>query len=239
MIARQSAVDGTFTVESTFVNHEEDENSDSDNEETDTVFQDMQLFLYAIGEPHLVDLFLKNRVSLGQLLEFDEQDLMNCGVELVGERKKILEYIGQMHSDKWLPSSLHDLTSKTLQSSPGIYIALNDINKHIEYIGITFKFLTRRLREKPEILELGKDYVGVAKIASELEDLLKTSKTTYVQLKSLGREISKHSKDPLMKPANHIDKDYIRQAKIRQSIVPALMVTLALFATYKMTRLLA
>ena len=217
----------------TFKNYEEEYNSDSDDEQ-DLVYQDMQLFLHAIGEPQLVELFLKNRVTLGQLLEFNEQDLINCGVELVGDRKKILANTGQMHSEKWQPSSLHDLTSKSLLSSPGLYVALNDINKHIEYIGVTFKYLKRRLEEKPEILELGKDYVGVTKISSEIEDLLKTSKTAYSQLRMLNKEVSKHLDEPAFKPANHIDNDYVRKAKLRQRLMPSVIITTALCATVKL-----
>lgn len=218
----------------TFRNYEEEAvNSDSD-EEQDIVFQDMQLFLHAIGEPQLVDLFLKNRVTLGQLLEFNEQDLINCGVEFVGDRKKILESTGQMHNEKWQPSSLHDLSSKSLLSSPGIYVALNDINKHIEYIGVTFMYIKRRLEERPEVLELGKDYVGVTKISQEIEDLLKTSKTSYSQLRMLGKEVSKHLNDPNKKPANHIDKDYIFKAKLRQRYVPRLVAGVAICAMMKL-----
>lgn len=214
-----------------------DNNPDSDQDDEDIIFQDMQLFLHAIGEPQLVDKFLEHKVTLGQLLEFNEQDLINCGIELVGDRKKILENTGQMHCEKWMPTSLHDLTAKTLLSSPGIYIALNDINKHIEYIGVTFKYLRRRLQERPQVLELGKDYVGVTKLANEIDDLLKTSKTTYIQLKALQKEICKHLNDPSKKPANHIDSGYIRRAKIRQSITPALLTSLTLYVSYKMYKL--
>lgn len=218
----------------TFRNYDEELNSDSD-EEQDMEFQDMQLFMHAINEPQLVDHFLKNRVTLGQLLEFNEEDLINCGVELVGDRKKILANIGQMHSEKWQPSSLQELTAKSFLSSPGIYIALNDINKHIEYVGVTFKYIKRRLEEKPDILELGKDYVGVSKISSEIEDLLKTSKTTYAQLKSLEKEVSKHLTDPVKRPANHIDAKYVAKARMRRRIVPTLVVTLAVCATIRLT----
>jgi hypothetical protein len=232
--ACRQEVDAEHVPIDTFKNYDEEYNSDSDQDE-DVEFQDMQLFLHAIGEPQLVEHFLKNRVTLGQLLEFNEDDLINCGIECVGDRKKILANIGQMHSEKWQPSSLQELTSKSLLSSPGIYIALNDINKHIEYIGVTFKYFKRRLEEKPAILELGKDYVGVSKVFSEIEDLLKTSKTTYAQLKSLEKEVSKHLDDPVKRPANHIDEKYIAKARMRRRIAPALVVALAVCASIKLT----
>lgn len=202
--------------------------SDSDDENNDLIFQDMQLFFHAIGEPQLIDLFIKNKVTLGQLLEFDEQDLINCGVELVGDRKKILANTVQMHCEKWQPSSLQNLTAKSLLSSPGIYVTINDINKHIEYIGVTLKYLRRRIQTKPEILELGKDYVGVSKVAKELEDLINTSKSTYGQMKVLSRQINKHLSNPTLQPANHIDEGSIRRAKIGQSIAPLLLAATAI-----------
>lgn len=220
-----------------FRDYEAEYNSDSDDEH-EVIFQDLQLFLHAIGEPQLVDHFIQHRVTLGQLLEFGEQDLINCGIELVGDRKKILENTGQMHCEKWLPSSLHDLSARSLLSSPGIYVALNDINKHMEYIGVTFKYLKRRLEERPEVLELGKDYVGVVKVSSEIEDLLKTCKTTYSQLRSLNKEVSKHMDDPAKRPANHIDKRYIYNAKLRRRLVPALVATVALAAAVKLSLIL-
>lgn len=220
----------------TFNSYEDEvENSDSDTEEKDMIFQDMQLFMHAIGEPQLVEHFLKQKITLGQLLEFNEQDLINCGVELVGDRKKILENTGQMHCEKWMPASLQDMTSKSLMSSPGYYIALNDINKHIEYIGVTFKYLRRRLEEQPELLELGKDYVGVAKVASELEDLLKTTKTTYAQLRGLNREVGKHLKDPVKRPANHMDEASLRRTKMRQKFVPITIISMSILACVKLT----
>lgn len=213
----------------TFKNYDEENNSDSDDD-PEVEFQDMQLFMEAIGESDLTEHFLKHHVRLGQLLEFNEDDLIKCGIELVGDRKKILTNIAQMHSEKWQPTSLQELTSRSLLSSPGIYIALNDINKHLEYVGVTFKYIKRRIEEKPEILELGKDYVGVIKISQEIEDLLKTSKTTYAQLRSLQKSVSKHLIDPTKLPANHIDEKYIAKAKFRQRIVPTLITSIALCA---------
>lgn len=121
----------------------EEYNSDSDTDDCERIeFQDIHLFCHAIEEPHLVDYFLKNRVTLRQLLEFDEQDLINCGLELVGERKKVLDSIAKIHGETWSPTSLRDLTVKSLLTGPGIYVTLNDINKHLEYIGVTFKYLS-------------------------------------------------------------------------------------------------
>lgn len=207
-----------------------DDNSDSDEEDQDRdlIFQDMQMFFHSIGEPQLIPLFLANKVTLGQLLDFEESDLINCGVELVGDRKKILSSVAQMHCEKWMPSSLQDLTAKTLLSSPGMYIALNDINKHVEYIGVTFNYLRRCIQRKPEILELGKDYVGVPKVASELEDLLKTSEKMHVQLKALNRHISMQLNNPLLRPANHIDNQYLNKTGIRRRIAPILLAATAI-----------
>lgn len=214
------------------------ENSDSEDEDAQNiVYQDMQLFFHAIGEFQLIELFLKNKVTLGQLLEFDEQDLINCGVELVGDRKKILANTGQMHCEKWMPSSLQDLTTKSLLSSPGIYIALNDINKHIEYIGVTLKYLRRRLQSNPEILELGKDFVGVTKVSSELEDLMKTIKSTHDQALAFDRQIRKHLCDPKLRPANHIDDCYVRAAKWQRIfIAPIIVVVAAVCMTLKIKK---
>lgn len=221
----------------TFKNYDDHFDSDSDEEQPDGEFQDMQLFLHAIGEPQLVENFLKNKVTLGQLLEFNEDDLINCGIELVGDRKKILDNTGKMHSEKWMPSSLHDLTARTLLSSPGIYLSLNDINKHLEYIGVTFIYIKRRLKEKPQILELGKDYVGVTKISNEIDDLLKTSKTTYSQLKILQKEVRRHLKDPTKLPPNHIDDKYVKRIKIIQKTGPLLLATVVIILSYNLRRL--
>lgn len=204
------------------MNGQNDE-SDSENGDNDIIFEDMQLFFHAIGEPQLIEKFLRNKVTLGQLLEFEEQDLINCGVELVGDRKKILANTAQMHCEKWSPSSLHDLTGKSLLSSPGIYIALNDINKHIEYIGVTFRYLKRKLQKQPDLLELGKDYVGIAKVVSELEDVIKTSRSTHNHAHSLRRELGKFVKDATFRPANHIDKEYLRSSQLRQRL-PSIIV---------------
>lgn len=188
--------------------------SDSDSEDDDQIiFQDLQLFFHAMNEPQLAENFIKHRVTLGQLLLFEEQDLINCGIDLVGDRKKILASTGKVHGEKWVPSSLHDLTQETLLTSPGIYVTLNDVNKHLEYIGITFKYLRRRIQSVPSILELGKDYVGVGKISTEIKDLLVTSASMHSQLKALDRKIKDYTKDPTLQPANHIDKYYIKKAK--------------------------
>lgn len=212
--------------------------SDSEDDDPDLVYQDLELFLKAIDEIQLIEKFRKHKVNLGQLLDFDEQDLINCGVDLVGERKKILTNTGQMHAEKWVPTSLHDLTSKTLLTAPGIYIALNDINKHIEYIGVTFRYLRRCMRTKPQILELGKDYVGIHKIVSELDDMLRTSKTTYALLKELKHQVGGLADKPEYQPPNHIDENYLRNAKLKQFLAPVVLITVALFAGYKLTKFL-
>lgn len=214
-----------------------DSDSDSEDDDHDLIFHDMELFCHAIGEPQWTEIFLKHKVTLGQLLLFEEQDLINCGFDLVGDRKKILASTGQMHCEKWMPYSLQDLTTESLLSSPGIYIALNDINKHIEYIGVTFSYLKRRIQCKPEILELGKDYVGISKVASELEDLIRTSKTTHNQLQALNHRIRRHINDPTLKPANHIDKTYLRKVKIRQRILPVLVVAFSVGLLFRLRNL--
>lgn len=214
----------------------QDYNSDSEDEVADVIFDDMQLFCHAIGEPQLIENFLKHKVTLGQLMDFEEQDLINCGIELVGDRKKILASTVQMHNEKWMPSSLNDLTGKALLSSPGYYIVLNDVNKHLEYIGVTFRFLKRRLQTNPEIMELGKDFVGISKVASELDDLLRTSKTTHNQICALKRQVARHINDPTLRPANHIDEEYLKKLSIKQVVASTLFGTVAIYALYKLTK---
>lgn len=212
------------------------EDSSQDGED-DVIFDDMRIFCHGINEPHLAEKFQQHKVTLEHLLEFDEEDLIKCGVELVGERKKVLREIAQAHAEKWMPTSLKDLTGKTLMSSPGIYSALNDINKHLEYIGVTFRYMRRRVQKTPCILELGKDHCGVAKIAEEIEDLMKTTKSTYTQLQALDHQINKHLDNPVMKPANHIDSGYVMRAKVRKMFIPtvtglaAIGVSVKLFLT--------
>lgn len=213
----------------------EDKDSDDENDAPDIIFDDMQLFCHTIGEPQLVDKFLHHKVTLGQLMNFDENDLINCGIELVGERKKILASTVQMHNEKWMPSSLNDPTGRGLFSSPGYYIALNDINKHLEYIGVTVRYLKRRLQTSPEIMELGKDFVGVTKVASEIDDLLKTSKTTHLNILSLGRQVNKHVSDPILKPAFHIDENLLRKQKFKRVLMGPVLVTATAVITFYVT----
>lgn len=210
----------------------------SEEDDNDVIFDAMRTFCHAINEPHLVEKFLRHKVTLAQLLEFDEQDLIACGIDLVGERKKILHEVAQAHSEKWMPTSLKDLTGKSLLSSPGIYSALNDINRHLEYIGVTFRYLRRRIQKSPNILELGKDHCGVAKISEEIEDLMKTTKSTYTQLQALDHQVCKHLDDPILKPANHIDSDYVRRAKIRLMLFPTIVGCLFVGASVKILMIL-
>lgn len=216
----------------------EDDYSD-DEDEGDIIYSDMQIFFHSIGEPKLAERFLQQKVTLSQLLDFDEQDLINCGVDLIGDRKKIIENIGKMHCEKWQPTSLNDLTAKSMLSAPGIYVVLNDINKHFEYIGITFKYIRRQIRTKPEMLELGKDFVGVAKIASELTDLQKTVRTTCSELKALNQLIAKARKNPLLHPANHIDERHLRKVRFTQIIGPMVLFGLLAGVAFKLMRYIA
>lgn len=208
------------------------EDSDLDDDEN-VIFDAMRTFCFAINEPQLVDKFLQHKVTLAQMLEFDEQDLIACGIDLVGERKKVLHEVAQAHSEKWMPTSLKDLTAKTLLTSPGIYSSLNDINKHLEYIGVTFRYLRRRIQKTPQILELGKDHCGVSKIAEEIEDLMKTTKSTYTQLQALDHQVCKHLDDPIFRPANHIDSGYVSQAKTRKMLLPKIFCGLVIVISVK------
>lgn len=212
--------------------------SDDDSQHGDSVCDDLDMFLFAIGETELAEQFKKNRVTLGQVLEFDEQDLINCGIDQVGPRKKILDCTAQMHCEKWTPTSLEELTRKGLQSSPGIYTALNDMNKHIDYIGVTLRYLRRCIQTDPKILELGKDYVGVKKVASELVDLSKTLQSTHRNIMALSRTIGKHCDDPLLQPANHIDEKYLKSVKTRGRIVPALLLIVVISMSIKLTKII-
>lgn len=209
------------------------EDKDSEYEDQDDlIYGDLQLFFHAINEPQLAQNFVDQKVTLGQLLAFEEKDLINCGVEFVGDRKKILEHIAQWHSDQWLPTSMHDLTSKSVLTSPGFYIVLNDINKHFEYIDASFRFMRRQIEMKPKILELGKDYCGVKKVLSELDDLTQTYTKMSNSIKLLHKELSKHADKPSMQPPNLIDERCIWRTRIGTKIIPwsmtAAMVALGL-----------
>lgn len=210
--------------------------SDSEHEDENAEFHDIGLFCHAIGEPQLVEKFIEHKVALSQLLHFNEQDLVNCGIDKVGERKKVLASIGQMHSEKWSPTSLNDMTEQSLLSSPGIYLAINDINKHLEYIGVTFVYLRKKLDANPDILELGKDFVGVRKIAQELVDLTKTSAIMHSRLIAFDKHVSKYKDRRNLQPANHIDESYIRSSNLKNYIVSLSFGMIVLCASLKFIR---
>lgn len=211
--------------------------SDSDRDDNDDlIYHDMEIFCHAINEPQLAEPLKKHKVTLYQLLNFDESDLINCGIELVGDRKKILDNTAQAHCEKWAPTSLHDLTAKSFLTAPGIYISLNDMNKHLEYIGLTLTYLRKQLQRKPDILELGKDYVGIGKIISELEDLQKTSKSTQNQIVMLAKKLNSQLGNPHLIPANHIDEKYLRKAKIGRLIVPTILGSVVICITFQICK---
>lgn len=233
---QQQAKDGTQVKDENHLNGDLNNSDTDDDFALDTIFDDMQLFCHTIGEPQLVNKFLKHKVTLGQLMNFEEQDLINCGIDLVGDRKKILSCTVQMHNETWMPSSLNDPTGRGLLSSPGYYAAINDINRHMEYISLTIRYLKRELQKDPKLMELGKDYVGVNKVASEIDDLLRTSKATHTHILSLSRQVAKHVDNPILKPANHIDENYLKKSKIRVVIGPAVLTTLVIYATLKFVK---
>lgn len=208
--------------------YENDVTTDEEDEEEKRTFGDLDLFFHAIGEPQHTPLFVQQKVTLGQLLDFDETDLINCGIELVGDRKKILENVAQWHSEKWVPTSLHDMSGKKMLTAPGIYISINDMNKHIEYIGASFRYIRRVVQKKPEILELGKDYCGIKRISSEMEDLVVTYEKTGENLQSLRRELKKHFNDPTLQPPNEIDEFYVTRAKLAKSIIPITVISMGI-----------
>lgn len=235
-VDQQLADNGTQSKDENGINQDIN-NSDSDDDlAQDTIFDEMQIFCQTIGEPQLANKFLKHKVTLGQLMIFDEQDLINCGIDLVGDRKKILSKTVQMHNENWMPSCLNDPFGSGLLSSPGYYIAINDINKHIEYISLTIRYLEKRLQENPKLMELGKDIVGVNKLASEIKDLLRTSKATHTHILSLSRQVAKHVDNPILKPANHIDENYLKRSKIRAAIGPTVLTILVVYATFKLVK---
>lgn len=186
-------------------------NSDEDEDVEYKLYGDIELFLTSIDEDGLEKLFRQHKVTFSQLLQFEEQDLINVGIDKVGDRKKILEAIDLIHASKWEPTCLSDLTSRDLLTSPGIYIVLNDINKHMEYIGASLSYIYFRLEKNPAILELGKDFVGIEKISSELKDLVKTSRTTYMDMIRLNNHLAKFRDNPTFLPPDYV----YREVKLR------------------------
>lgn len=194
--------------------------SDDDDKDEATIYQDIHLFFYSIDEPQLIERFVQQKVTLSQLLNFTEEDLIKCGVDLVGDRKKILDNIAQVHSEGWSPTSLQDLNGKTLLSSPGMYMALTDINKHLEYIGATYKYFKRQVECKPHILQYGKEYVGAGKIVQELDSILSTTKAMTSQLSALRGTMFRQARNSQNQPANLCDNRALHQAKWRRNAIP-------------------
>lgn len=80
------------------------------------------------------------------------------------------------------------------------------MNKHLEYIGATLKYTRARVLRKPQILELGNDFVGVGKIESELADLIKTSTNTHGDIEALLRLMARRAADPQLQDSNRAPK---------------------------------
>lgn len=174
------------------------------------VYGDLELFLCYIKEDDLIELFDKHEVTFRQLLTCTEQDLINIGIAKVGIRKKILEAVSQVHARKWEPTSLTDLTAQDIYSAPGVYLVLSDIKKHQEYINCTIEHLKSKIQSDDEILELGKDFVGIKKIAQETCELTEVSQNVTKTLVDFANYIKKEKLDlPQLGPANNIDQDYI------------------------------
>lgn len=208
--------------------YENDVTTDEECDDHNREYGHLELFFHTIGEPKHIPLFEKHKVTLAQLLDFDEEDLVNIGIELVGERKKILDSIAEWHSEQWKPTSLNDMTSKKMLSAPGIYISLNDINKHIDYIGASFRYISKVINKKPEILQLGRDYCGIRRIADEVDDLCVTHKNAGKFLVNLRSEVARHVNNPDNLPPNEIDAKYVMRAKLVKNIVPMSIIAISM-----------
>lgn len=223
-------------------NEPDDDDDDSDfGLDHNVIFDDLQLFFHSIDEPQFIDKFVEQKVTLKSLLELNEDDLVKCGIELVGDRKKILDHIAELHSGPWVPTSLHDMTAKSMLTSPGYYITLNDVNRHQAYIGALFIFMARKLTEDPDLLTYGKDYVGIKKVISEAEDLRVTCVETINKLERLMGHLYKHSDEPIYQPTNFIDTDRVKRVRNRHVAIRVAkrlgLLATGAFIVYKMVTL--
>ena len=66
-----------------------------------SILGDLEMFLMGLQLSELVPLFRNHRVEFGQLLSMTDSDLQKMGVVRVGQRKKILNGVLEVHKREW------------------------------------------------------------------------------------------------------------------------------------------
>lgn len=178
-------------------------------------FSELDNILLGLNLGDTMKLFEKHNVNLEQFLLLDEEDLEKIGIDKVGDRKRILKGIHEIHKCDWEKSSLPMLTPKDRQKGlfltcPDAITIVANMSNHLRYLSATLEYMKKQIEDHPEVLSLGQDRGNVGLLNSMARKCQSSMKSTQKRLTDFERVVKEHSrKDKSLWPADLIHSNAV------------------------------
>ncbi|KAF0300080.1 Ankyrin repeat, SAM and basic leucine zipper domain-containing protein 1 [Amphibalanus amphitrite] len=156
-----------------------------------SVFGELEMVLSGLELQHLIPLFHAHNVSFVTFLRFTDDDLDRMKIEKVGERRKILDGIREIHQREWERSSLPTLHYNKYLTCPDAVGLMMNVSRHIRLIHASVGYLRDQIQARPRILELGQDTAGVTSLADTTAETSRHLRGLYQELKFLSLHLKK------------------------------------------------
>lgn len=156
-------------------------------------FGELEMVLTGLYLSHLIPVFKQHQVSFELFLRLSEKDLENMNVTAVGERKKILLSIKEIHKKEWQTSSLPNVAANANITVPEAAALIANINKHIRYIHASVGYLRDQIQGNPRLLQLGLDVHSVSSLSSQCGDSMKFIQGLQEELRFFKSHLDKVS----------------------------------------------
>merc|ERR1719270_811317 len=176
-------------------------------------YSEVDNILLAVNADEYLNAFKQHHVDLTEFLLLNETDLIEIGVEKVGLRKKMLDVIADMHKRQWEKSSVPKIQPRDKQngiflSAPDGALLISSVGHQLKLLNANVEFLTRHIRDKPQMLQLGNDVASI-------EDIAKFTIESRQKLSLLSRTMEKLEKAVMKKVVdkNNYPLDYVGTSK--------------------------
>lgn len=185
---------------------------------------DLQMFLFGVGLSKLEDLFVKNDMTrLTDVLLLDDDDLIKMGIDSLGDRKKLLKTFQEFNLSSYektsLPAVEPPLSKKyRLKNSMGgsrsrnapkisateVHSLLFNISRQLGYMKTNLRFVDRKIKKDPSILETKKEVVPFDLVVKSFNECVKSAQDVESTLKSLSSDLKSAAKMCDIEPVGFI-----------------------------------
>lgn len=143
------------------------------------------------GDKYLTN-FRKHKISYARLLTLNEEHLKEIGVDNVGIRERLLEYIQKAHNFQWQEGSIRNIASNKHVTAAEAVCMVTNIKNHMDLVASCLNYVGKRIQQTPESLRYDVERNRIddlMKFCEQLEESVRLVRHRTLELHTIIGEV--------------------------------------------------